>query len=294
MTGTISPEIAPYNINQEVVRAFQNDPTMDLGDFLSRRAQKWVGEDEASKLVDIWQHADEAYRCYPPPVSVLSMWSTWYRIQVRPFVPNFEALSVEDRAFYEDFHLGHANNRVRVDFRREVNFDFCTPDNGKLCREAITDNVYPEINYAIDLAKERMAATSPGSSSHTVFSHLHDRLKGLGCWYRTQRNVAGWIEGVHGYIEATDEETKTKCRALVREIVLDEKENAKDLLLHIESATTNWMLTSSVGETTFIYGDNMAELLKKKITLMEDRENDEPYIDPDFMWRVPGINCQRD
>jgi len=294
LTGTISPELAPYNINQEVLRAFQNDPQLDLSAFLNSRAQSWIGKNEAKHLVDIWEHTDEAYRSYPPPVSVLSMWSTWYRILVRPFVPNFEALSVEDRAFYEDFHLGHANNRVRVDFRREVNFDFCPPDYGKKCREAITDNVYPEIKYAVKVALQRREATDPGSEAHTIYSHLYDRLIGLECWFRTQRNVAGWIEGVHGYIEATDDDTKSKCRALVREIILDEKANAKDLLLHVESAKTEWMLSSAVGETTFIYGDNIGNLLRKKIALMEGREDDEPYIDPDFMWRVPGINCARD
>jgi hypothetical protein len=51
------------------------------------------------------------------------------------------------------------------------------------------------------------------------------------------------------------------------------------------------MLDSEVGETTFIYGRNFRDLLQRKIELMEGREDDEPYIDPDFMWRVPGINC---
>ena len=294
LTGTIASGIAPYNINQEVLRGFQNDPSMDLDAFLSNRARSWVGEAEAPHLLDIWNHADEAYRCYPPPVSVLSMWSTWYRILVRPFVPNFEALSEEDRAFYEDFHLGHANNRVRVDFRREINFDFCTPDYGKLCREAITGNVYPEIHYAVQKVLERRDAAEPGSPAHAVYSHLYDRLYGVKCWYRTQRNVAGWIEGVHGYIEAEDAATREACRALVKEIVLDEKANAKDLLHHTETAQTPWMLTSAVGETTFIYGDNFAGLLRRKIALMEGREEDEPYIDPDFMWRVPGINYPQD
>jgi hypothetical protein len=291
LTGTIAPELAPFNINQEVLRAFQNDPAMDLDAFLHNRALAWAGADEAGNLERIWRHADEAYRCYPPPVSVLSMWSTWYRILVRPFVPNFEALSEEDRAFYEDFHLGHANNRVRVDFRREVNFDFCTPDYGRLCREAITANVYPEIEHAVELARARRDATPAGSPANTVFTHLYDRLAGIQCWFRTQRNVAGWVEGVHGYIEATDAATKAACRALVRDIILDEKANAKALLEHVETARTEWMLVSAVGETTFIYGENFADLLRRKIALMEGREDDEPYIDPDFMWRVPGINC---
>lgn len=291
LTGTVSPEIAPYNINQEVIRAFQNNPGLDLQELLENRARTWAGEVEAASLVQIWNHADEAYRAYPPPVSVLSMWSTWYRILVRPFVPNFEALSEEDRAYYEDFHLGHANNRVRVDFRREINFDFCTPDYGRKCREAITANVFPEMEAAVSMARARREATEADSPAHAVFSHLHDRLKALQCWFRTQRNVAGWIEGVHGYLEATDDATRKATRELVREIVLDEKENATHLLEHVESARTKWMLRSAVGETTFIYGTNIADLLRKKIALMEGRENDEPFIDPDFMWRVPGINC---
>jgi hypothetical protein len=290
LTGTMAPEMAPYNINQEVLSAFQNDPAMDIGDYLARRARAWVGPDEAAHLVAIWNHADEAYRCYPPPVSVLSMWSTWYRILVRPFVPNFEALSEEDRAYYEDFHLGHVNNRVRVDFRREINFDFCTPDYGAKCREAITDNVFPEIEHAIKLAHDRRQATEPGSAAHAVFMHLYDRLRAVKCWFRTQRNVAGWIEGVHGYMEAEDDATRTACKALVREIVLDEKANTAELLEHTETAQTEWMLESAVGETTFIYGDNFPGLLRRKIALMEGREDDEPFVDPDFMWRVPGLN----
>jgi hypothetical protein len=289
LTGTIDTKLAPYNINQEVLRAFQNDPDLDLETFLNHQATAWAGDEEAKDLVKIWQYADEAYRSYPPPVSVLSMWSTWYRVLVRPFVPNVEALSEEDRAYYEDFHLGHVNNVVRVDFRREINFEFCTPEYAGKCREAITDNVYPHIQAAIDLAGARRDALPSNSPANSVFSHHHDRLVGLQCWFRTQRNIAGWIEGVHGYIEATDDKTKRACRELTREIVLDEKANAVALLNHTESAQTEWMLTSNVGETTFIYGDNFASLLRKKIDLMEGREDDEPYIDPHFMWRVPGI-----
>ena len=110
-------------------------------------------------------------------------------------------------------------------------------------------------------------------------------------WFRTQKNVAAWIEGVHGYIESDDPKEKQRCRDLTRSTVLDEKANAKNFLDHVRSAETDWMIQSEVSETTFIYGDNFAELLEKKISLMEGRENDEPFVDPDYMWRVPGINC---
>jgi|TARA_B110000037_G_C17102144_1_gene498457 hypothetical protein len=291
LCGSTPSTLAPYNVNQEILRSFQNDPSVGYDEILTRQATRWVGATDASKLVETWNHADEAYRSYPPPVSVMAIWSTWYRVLVRPFVPNFEALSETDRAYYEDFHLGHANNRVRTDFRREINFDFCTPQYAGKCREAISDNVLPEIEAASELAREGRDGSANESGGHDVWSHHFDRLYGAKCWFRTQRNIAAWIEGVHGYIEAEDASEKKRCRALVRHTVLDEKENARDLLQHVESAQTEWMIESELGETTFIYGDNIAELLRKKIALMEGREDDEPFVDPDFMWRVPGINC---
>jgi hypothetical protein len=114
-------------------------------------------------------------------------------------------------------------------------------------------------------------------------------MRALKCWYRTQRNVAAWVAGVHGYMESKDEKARTVCRALLKHMVLDEIENAKDLLNLWETSKTNWMIVSEVGETTFMYYSNLGELIKRKIELMKGHENDEPYVDPDFQWRVPGL-----
>ncbi len=291
LCGATPATLAPYNINQEILRSFQNDPSIPFETILSRQAEKWVGTGDAANLVQAWLHADEAYRSYPPPVSVLAIWSTWYRVLVRPFVPNFEALSEEERAYYEDFHLGHANNRVRTDFRREINFEFCSPEYAGKCREAITQNTLPAIGEAIRVARAALDATDADSPARDVWIHHLERFLGAQSWLRSQRNIAAWIEGVHGYIDYDNPAEKERCRALVRETVLDEKANAQALLEHVESAETEWMIQSEIGETTFIYGDNIADLIRKKIALMEGREDDEPFVDPDFMWRVPGINC---
>ena len=291
ITGTTSESFAPYNINQEVTRSFQNEPDLPLDAVLRRAAIRWTGEEDADQLLKAWEFVDESYRSYPPPVSVLSFWSNWYRILVRPFVPNFEALSEADRAYYEDFHLGHANNRVRVDLRREINFDFCTPEYANKCRHAIFENVLPPLEQAIEIARLRRDRAPAQSELRTVWATHYDRFYSMKNWFRTQKNVAAWIEGVHGYIESDDPKEKQRCRDLTRSTVLDEKANAKNFLDHVRSAETDWMIQSEVSETTFIYGDNFAELLEKKISLMEGRENDEPFVDPDYMWRVPGINC---
>jgi hypothetical protein len=44
------------------------------------------------------------------------------------------------------------------------------------------------------------------------------------------------------------------------------------------------------GETLHSYGTNFGELLENKIRLMELHADDEPYIDPDFMWRMPHMS----
>ena len=291
LCGSTPATLAPYNINQEIIQAFQNEPFLPFKELLRRKAFKWVGEEGADQLVDLWLQADDAYRSFPAPVNVLAIWCTWYRILVRPFVPNFEALSEEDRAYYEDFHLGHVNNRIRTDFRREINFEFCTPEYAGKCRHAMTNESLLSIAKAIELAEAGLNSAESNSSSSDVWIHHLERLKGSQSWLRSQRNIAAWIEGVHGYIESDKPEEKKRCQKLVRETVLDEKANAQLLLAHVESAKTEWMVQSEVGETTFIYGDNIADLIRKKIALMEGRENDTPHVDPDYIWRVPGINC---
>ena len=155
----------------------------------------------------------------------------------------------------------------------------------------MTNESLLSIAKAIELAEAGLNSAESNSSSSDVWIHHLERLKGSQSWLRSQRNIAAWIEGVHGYIESDKPEEKKRCQKLVRETVLDEKANAQLLLAHVESAKTEWMVQSEVGETTFIYGDNIADLIRKKIALMEGRENDTPHVDPDYIWRVPGINC---
>jgi hypothetical protein len=101
--------------------------------------------------------------------------------------------------------------------------------------------------------------------------------------------VTVWVAGVHGYLESKDPKKKKECRDLLHSMVLDEIQNAKELLHLWETAKTNWMIVSGVGETTFMYYKNFGELVKRKIELMHGHENDEPYVDPEFQWRVPGL-----
>jgi hypothetical protein len=90
-------------------------------------------------------------------------------------------------------------------------------------------------------------------------------------------------------MESKDAAFRNKCRAVLKGMVVDEIANTKELIHLWETSTTRWMMVSEVGETTFVYYKNMGELMKKKVALMQGHEDDEPYVDPNFQWRVPDF-----
>lgn len=282
------PSFAPYNINQEVMRSFQADGKLDLDAFLHQKAAEWIGDDLAADLVKVWKHSDEAYRSFPLPIWIYSSWGVWYRLSTRPIVPNIEAISEEDRSYYEQFLLATSHNRCRIDFRYDVGFDLVDPAHAHHCLGLMNRDLFPQMEAALRLLKT-MKARAKTDAAQACVQDTSDRMQALYCWYRTQRNVTAWVAGVHSYIETTNKKVKKESRQLLREMVLDEIENTRDLLKLWETSKTNWMILSDVGETTFIYYKNFGEQLKRKIALMKGHENDEPYVDPNFQWRVPGF-----
>jgi len=293
MGGTVPPSLASYCVNQEVWRAFQFDSTLDIDRTVHEIASRWVGGELAGKLVDVWRLTEEAIRAYPIPVMLYSVYGfIWFRLWVRPLVPNIEAIPEAEREYYEKFTLSTPHNLNRVDLMRDVLFDLTTPQR---CLDAIKrmdDHLWSPLNQAIELLTSTIASLPSDSKAREVFYDQRERLRALRCWFRTQRSVAAWIAGVHGYLEAKDDGTRRACQELLREMMQQEIENTRDLLELWETTTVEFMAVSAIGETTLIYGENFGDLLRKKIEIMQGRENDEPYIDPNFMWRVPGFTEQ--
>jgi len=287
--GTTPRSFTPYNMNEEVVRAFQLDPELDLATFLRERARQWVGEALAEDLVAIWTLSDQAYRAFPVPVQIYSGWGVWYRLFSRPIIPDIEKISELDREYYEEFLLAPPHNRCRIDFRYDVGFDLLAPAEAMKALDRINANVMPRVEEAFSAAK-RLLERAGDERARALATDLVDRMTALHCWYRNQRNVTAWIAGVHTYLESTDKAVRARCRTILKDMVLDEIANTKVLLELWKNSRTRWMILSGVGETTFIYYNNLGEHLERKIALMQGRENDEPRVDPDFMWRVPGIN----
>jgi hypothetical protein len=287
LSGANPESLAPFDINNEVLRSAQLFPSRTIDEVLHDNAVLLVGPEHARDLIEVWDLADNAVRAYPQDIPCSTFGFPWFRFWVRPFVPDIDAINEKERDYYERFLLATFNNPARVDFNNDMMWNFLSVDESRLRKERVDEAVIPPLDEAVGRCEHALDHLPPASPERAVFHDLHDRLVAMLCFYTTMRNSVAWTESVHGYVEATTEDGKRKYRDLCRTMVDHELHNAQRLLHLWEESDVPFMPVSRTGESLHIYGRNFGELLKQKIKLMEQHRLDEPRIDPDYMWRMP-------
>ena len=275
--------MAPFDVNGEVLRSFQCDPGAPPASVIGRSARRWAPAGEDTVLVGIWRHADAAVRAFPPGVPLSTFAYPWFRLSVRPFVADIDALTTGERAYYERFLLATFNNPARIDLNNDMLWNFLTPAEAAEKRDMIDAGVLPHADAAISDA--RLAA---GRGGGEVFGDACERLEAWRSWAETLRNMCAWTAGVHGYCGAPTGEERGLRRRECRAMAARELANARALLALWRRSRRAFMPVDLSGETLHSYGGNFGELLEKKIRLMELHPDDEPRIDPSFMWRMPA------
>jgi len=281
--GTTPPEVVPFNVNHEAARHFAFDPDLDMEGAVLQVAEKWVGTTLAPELALAWRLAEEAMLAFPNITSLYTAFGfTWYRLWVRPFVPNIEALGHEERTYYEDFMCTMPHNPNNVDLSRDVLFELTTLEKARLDIQRIDENLWAPMDAAVDLLEKTLNEKDLDMNQRSVFFDQLVRLRALRVWFMTQRNVAAWIAGVHGYLVATDAKEKKACRRLVQEMMNQEIQNTRDLLELLDCGVP-FMACTDKGETPLVHGDNLKELLPLRMKIMLDHLEDEPFIDACYM-----------
>jgi hypothetical protein len=287
--SNIAPlSLVPYDINAAIVRAFQCGMEPDIEQVLLRHARAWGGPEFAGLLMVAWSLSDKAVRSYPSQIPISTFGFPWFRLWVRPFVPDIDCIPEAERAYYEKFLLATFNNPARVDLNNDMMWNFVTVEQAGALKQRVDEMVIPPLDQAIDLfpsAGSRSPMTPP------VIDDQRDRLVAARCFYTTMRNTMAWTESVHGYLEATTPEERERCRTRCGDMVKSELLNTRTLLATWERSETQVIPISSVGESLHVYGENFGELLKRKIALMEQHAQDEPHIDPEYMWRLRSENA---
>ena len=286
--GTSPPNIVPFDPNHEMVAAVQFDPELDVDRETERMAIRWAGSELAPALLEAWTAAEEAIFAYPNVVPLYSMYGfVWYRLWVRPFVPNIEAIPDVERAYYEDYMCTTPHNPNNVDLSRDVLFQLTTPESCRENLERFDAHVWVPMNHAIELLEMQCEEATRSLGARNVICDQQIRLRALRCWFRTQRSVAAWVVGVHGFLEARnagDQRTMAECRALLRDMMTREIANSEELLELVASGV-EFMATTAQQETPLIHGRNLDALLRKRIALMQGHLEDEPFIDVSYIQR---------
>ncbi|MBI3006399.1 MAG: hypothetical protein HYY49_13465 [Ignavibacteriales bacterium] len=278
---------APYDINGEVVRSVQQKLHLSLGEITQAAAARWVDAKYVKELISIWDLSDRAVRSYPPNIPYSTYGFPWFRLWVRPFVPNIDAIPEHERSYYEKYLLATFNNPTRVDLNNDMMWNFLTVKQAEQKRNMIDTKVIPPLDNGIERIQTILSGDGIDENTKKVFKDLDIRLRAARCYYTTMRNVVAWIESVHGYLQAATKKQKDAYRKKVGEMIQSESQNAKNLLHLWETSPVDVIPISRSGESLHIYGENFGELLKKKIELMDRHKDDEPYIDPNYMWRLP-------
>ncbi len=285
---TVDPApIAPYDVNREVLRALNFDAAADVDAVVAAAAGRLVGRDAAPALLEAWRLCDAAVRGFP---SIMlygdNNWGfPWYRLLVRPFAPDIGKIPESERAYYERYMTVTFNNPNLVDLGTDILWTLMTTEQAGAAVAQADRATWKPLDEAIAVLGAAVDGAEGGARA--VFIDQLDRLRALRCYFRTLRNTAAWVAGVHGSIETRDAAEKDRRRASVRAMIDDEIANAEALAALFESSTTRFMPIDPSGETFNMYGPNLASLIRRKVALMEAHRNDEPRIDPDFMWRLP-------
>lgn len=285
VNGTAPPELAPFNVNHEIVRAFQFDPQMDLARSVKRMAARWAGDQLGETLRQAWELAEEAILAFPHISPLYTTFgSVWYRLWARPLVPNIEAIPAAERAYYQDFMCTTPHNPNNVDLSRDVLFQLTTIPECRKALERIDAYLWEPLDAALDLLAGARAEAADSLGPGNVIEDQFVRLSALRCWFMTQRSVAAWVVGVCGYMEAASDSERTECRAVLDDMIARELRNSEQLLQLLESGV-EFMATTDLGENALIYGRNLPEMVRRRIRLMTEHRDDEPFIDPEYIER---------
>ncbi|MFH0991716.1 MAG: hypothetical protein V1799_17045 [bacterium] len=284
---SVTPKsLAPFDINGEVLRSLQQGREETIDAILMEAAERMVGTLHAEELMTCWDLSDRAFRNYPAGIPYSTFAFPWFRLWIRPFVPNIEAIPEQDREYYERYLLATFNNPARVDLNNDMMWNFLSVKEAEEYKDIVDEQVLPPLELALSHLKKTLANEQCTKQAKDVFEDLSVRLRAAKAYYRTMRNSVAWTEAVHGYLEATSYLRWEEFLLKTRSMVANELENARELLALWEETTIPWMPVARTIETLHIYGASFGEQLKRKIELMECHKDDVPFIDQEYMWRM--------
>jgi hypothetical protein len=279
----------PYWPNPVAIRAAQFFPEQSIDEVLASYAADLVGPTHAPVLTQAWNTMEEALSWQPLVALYGAFGFCWQRTWDRPFVPDIEAIPSVERRYYEDRGCFQHNNPGLVDLGKDVLFDLITREQGTRMAGNMDEHVLPRV-LTVEKDLDALLAKLPtADAAHPVFVDLRDRVRAFRHWVTAVRNVCVWCECVYTFQEESDAGVKAAAEQKLQATIDLDLTNTRELIEFIGTSPTEFMAVSGVGETTFMYGENLVDHLRTRVRLTEAYRHHPPRIDPHVMWRpIPG------
>ncbi|WP_221031565.1 hypothetical protein [Actomonas aquatica] len=281
--------VTPYWPHPAVIRAAQFTPERPVDEVLLEYATSLVGAELAPTLDQAWQDMEEAL-IWQPLVPLYSGFGfCWQRTWDRPFVPDIEAIPAPERAYYERHGCFQHNNPGLVDLGRDVLFDLVTKEMGRKMTDDMDEHLFPRVHALVDRLQQQLDGLAADSPAAPVFRDLLDRVRAYRHWAIALRGVCSWCAEVYTYTETDDEAERTAAMERLQQSIDLDLENTAGLIDLLENTSSELLATSGVGNTTFLYGEDLPELLKRRLDLTQRYRHHPPRIDKSILWRpTPG------
>lgn len=287
--GLAHAEATPFWPNPVAIRAAQFTPEAPIEEVLLNYATELVGELHAKSLNEAWRTFEEAMVWQPLVALYCAFGFCWQRSWDRPFVPDIEAVPLADRRYYEKHGCFQHNNPGVNDLGRDVLFDLITREQGDKMSHDMDVELLPRVRKLIADLNEALSGLEPDSIAAKVFRDLRDRVRGYLHWTFALRSVCTWVGSVYGYLESDNDEDRTKHEQRLQTAIDLDLANTEELLELIETTDTEFMVISAAGNHTYLYGENLPDLLRLRLKLTREHRHHKPRIDREILWRpVPG------
>lgn len=287
--GLAHAEATPFWPNPVAIRAAQFTPEASIDDVLLNYATELVGIDHAKSLDDAWRAFEEALIWQPAVALYGAFGFCWQRTWDRPFVPDIEAIPLQDRRYYEKHGCFQHNNPGVNDLGRDVLFDLITREQGDKMSGDMDRELLPRVNQLLEHLTGILSDLEPDSVAAGVFRDLRDRVRGYRHWATALRSVCAWVGSVYGYLESDNDEDRALHEKRLQAAIDLDLENTAGLLELIETTNTEFMVVSAAGNHTYFYGEDLPDLLRLRLKLTKEYRHHKPRIDRDILWRpVPG------
>ncbi len=293
--GLAHCEATPYWPHPAIIRAAQFTPERSVDEVLQEFATALVGEAHAAELDRAWQDFEDALVWQPLVGLYCAFGFCWQRTWDRPFVPDILAVPEADRRYYEKHGCFQHNNPGINDLGRDVLFDLITREQGAKMSADMDRELLPRLRQLLATLDAKLdalhaaAAEVECNGACKVFRDLRDRVKGYLHWAVALRNVCSWCAEVYGYLEAQTDADREACVERLQASIDLDLENTQGLLELIEGSSTEFMVVSAVGNHTYFYGEDLPDLLRRRLELTQRYRHHAPRIDRNILWRpVPG------